>query len=77
MSEADKIDLCTTAFEKISNTLIAKMGEIVNKLTKIAAETELLGKINNQLTENNKQAQNVANLITSLNMRLDKVGNGH
>ncbi len=72
----EKIDLCTTAFEKISNTLISKMTEIVNKLTKIAAETELLGKINNQLAENNKQAQNVANLITSLNMRLDKVGNG-
>ena len=78
MDEANiisKIDLCTAAFEKISNTLITKMGEIVNKLSKIASETELLGKINNQLMENNKQAQNITNLITSLNMRLDKLGN--
>ncbi len=72
----DKIELCTTAFDKISQTLIGKMTEIVNKLTKIAAETEMLGKINQQLTDNNKQAQNITNLITSLNMRLDKVGNG-
>ncbi len=73
---ADKIDLCTTAFDKISQNLISKMGEIVNKLTKIAAETEILGKIMNQLSDNNKQAQNISNLITSLNMRLDKAGNG-
>ncbi len=52
------------------------MTEIVNKLTKIAGETEMLGKINQQLADNNKQAQNITNLITSLNMRLDKVGNG-
>ncbi len=72
----EKIELCTTAFEKISDTLITKMTEIVNKLTKIAAETEMLGKINQQLTDNNKQAQNITSLITSLNMRLDKVSNG-
>ncbi len=72
----EKIDLCTTALEKISQNLIQKLGDIVNKLTKIAAETELLGKIKNQLDENNKQSQNITNLITSLNMRLDNRNNG-
>ncbi len=72
----EKIDLCTTAFEKISQTLISKMTEIVNKLTKIASETEVLGKIMQQLTDNNKQGQNISNLITSLNMRLDKNNGG-
>ncbi len=72
----EKIDLCTTAFEKISQTLISKMTEIVNKLTKIASETEVLGKIMQQLADNNKQGQNISNLITSLNMRLDKNNGG-
>src|SRR5271157_4709417 len=73
---SNKMDIFSDAFQKVSLTLIAKMTEIADALSRIAAETELLGKIKSQNAENTKAMEKIDNLLTALNRRLDKLSEG-
>ncbi len=66
----------TAAFEKVTLTLIAKLAEINESLSRISSDTELLAKIKIQLAENMKQSSAVEKHINVLNSRLDKMGIG-
>jgi len=82
----DKMNLCTTAFEEISQALKSKMTEIVNLLTKDPTETdddfpvrlstvaESLEKLKILLAENIKHAQALKTHINALDARIPKRG---
>lgn len=65
----------TAKFEEVSMTLIAKMAEINDKLSRVTASVEMVDKLRIQNAENKQVMSNVESGIKNLTRRLEKMAN--
>lgn len=65
----------TAKFEEVSMTLIAKMSEINDKLSRVTASVEMVDKLRIQNAENKQVMSNVESGVKNLTRRLEKMAN--